>query len=84
MRPQSIIFALENAFLNTEQSIRMSIKNSIKIIQITVLRTIDMIYRFFNPFLSSPQNLKYYENGGGKEEVGKGRIIPKILFPHYN
>ena len=41
MRPQSIIFALENVFLNTEQSIQMSIKNSIKI---TVLRTINTIY----------------------------------------
>ena len=41
MRPQSIIFVVENVFLDTEQSIRMSIKNSIKI---TVLRTINTIY----------------------------------------
>jgi len=41
MRLQSIIFAVENVFLNTEQSIQMSIKNSIKI---TVLRTINTIY----------------------------------------
>jgi hypothetical protein len=41
MRPQSIIFALENVFLNTKKKIRMSIKNSIKI---TVLRTIYTIY----------------------------------------
>jgi len=65
MRLQNIIFALENVFLNTEQSIRMSIKNCIKIIQITVLRTIDMIYRFFNPFLPSTKpgedNYKNYE-----------------------
>ena len=45
MRPQSIIFAVENVFLNTERRIQMSIKNSIKnSIKITVLRIINTIY----------------------------------------
>jgi hypothetical protein len=41
MKTRSIIFALENVFLNTEQSIQMSIKNNIKI---TVLKTINTVY----------------------------------------